>query len=101
MLRGEHGQRIFENRVLREIFGEWGCKRDEIIAGLRKSHVEELHDWYSSPNIQVIESRRMRWIGHVCMEGIINVCRVVVKQQGNRPLRKPKCRWEDVIMVLK
>jgi hypothetical protein len=94
MLRGEHGQRIFENRVLRKIFGGWGCKREEITAGLRISHIEELHDWYSSPNIiQVIESRRKRWIGHVvCMEGIINVCRVVVKQQGNRPLRKPKCR---------
>jgi len=41
-------------------------------------------------------------MGHVvCMEGIINVCRVLVKQQGKRPLRKPKCRWEDEIMGLK
>jgi hypothetical protein len=70
---------------------------------LRKSHIEELHDWYSSPNIiLVIESGRLRWMGHVvCMEVIINMCRVLVKQQGKRPLRKLKCRWEDEIMDLK
>ena len=57
----------------------------------------------SSPNIiQVIKSGRMRWKGHVvCMEGMINVCRVLVKQQEKTPLRKPKCRWEDETKDLK
>jgi hypothetical protein len=87
--------------VLRKIFG--GCKGEEVIGGLRKSHIEKLQDRYSSPNIiQVIKSRKVRWMGHVvCMEGIINVCSVLVKQQGKRPLRKLKCRWEDKIMDLK
>jgi len=87
--------------MLRKIFG--GCNMEEVIGGLRKSHIEELHDWYCSPNIiQVIKSRRVRWMGHVvCMDGIINMCRVLVKQQGKRPLRKPKCRWENEIMDLK
>ena len=39
----EQGQRIFGNRMLRKIFG--GCNREEVIGGLRKSHIEELHDW--------------------------------------------------------
>jgi hypothetical protein len=42
-IKGRTWTEVFEHRVLREIFG--GCKREEIIAGLRKSHIEELHDW--------------------------------------------------------
>jgi hypothetical protein len=50
--------RVFENRVLREIFGP---KRDEVTGDWRKLHNEELHNLYSSPNIvRVIKSRRMR-----------------------------------------
>lgn len=81
--------------MLRKIF--WRCKREEVIGGLRKSHIEGLHSMYFSSNIvQVIESRRVRWMGHVvCMEGMINVCRVLVKQQGKRLLREPKCSLED------
>jgi hypothetical protein len=55
--------RVFENRVLRGIFGP---KRDEVTGGWRKLHNEELHDLYSSLNIiRMIKSRRMRWAGHV------------------------------------
>jgi hypothetical protein len=54
---------VFENRVLRRIFGP---KRDEVTGEWRKLHNEELHILYSSPNIiGIIKSRRMRWVGHV------------------------------------
>jgi hypothetical protein len=63
MLREEHSLGVFENRVLRRIFGP---KRDELTGGWRKLHNEELHNLYSSPSIiRVIKSRRMRWTGHV------------------------------------
>jgi hypothetical protein len=55
--------RVFENRVLRRIFGP---KRDEETGEWRKLHNEELNDLYSSPSIiRIINSRRMRWAGHV------------------------------------
>jgi hypothetical protein len=54
---------VFENRVLRRIFG---LKRDGVTEGWRKLHNEELHNLYSSPSIiGIIKSRRMRWVGHV------------------------------------
>jgi hypothetical protein len=53
---------VFENRVLRRIFGR---KRDEVIGGWKKLHSEELHNLYSSPSIvSMIKSRQMRWTGH-------------------------------------
>jgi len=59
--------RVFENRVLKRIFGS---KRDEVSGEYRKLHNEELNDLYSSPNIiRVITSRRMRWAGHVARMG--------------------------------
>jgi hypothetical protein len=59
--------RVFENRVLRRIFGP---KRDEVTGGWRKLHTEELHDLYYSPSIvRVIKARRMRWAGHVARMG--------------------------------
>jgi hypothetical protein len=62
-LREEHTLRVFENRVLRRIFGP---KRDEVTGDWRKLHNEELHNLSSSPNIiRIIKSRRMRWAGHV------------------------------------
>jgi hypothetical protein len=55
----EHRSRVFENRVLRRIFGP---KRNEVTGGWRKLHNEELHGLYSSPSIiRVIKARRMRW----------------------------------------
>jgi hypothetical protein len=54
---------VFENRVLRRIFGP---KRDEVTGEWRKLHNEELHNLYSSPDIiRQVKSRRMRWAGHV------------------------------------
>ena len=59
--------RVFENRVLRRIFGP---KRDEVTGEWRKLHNEELNDLYCSPNIvRVIKLRRMRWVGHVASMG--------------------------------
>jgi hypothetical protein len=66
-LREERRLRVFENRVLRRIFGP---KRDEVTGEWIKLHTEELHDLYSSPTIvRVIKSRRMRWAGHVARMG--------------------------------
>jgi hypothetical protein len=75
--REEHRQRVFENRVLRKIFGP---KRDEVTGEWRKLHNGKLHILYSSPNIIMqIKSSRMRWVGHVaCMEGRRNIYRVSV-----------------------
>jgi hypothetical protein len=71
----KHRLRVFENRVLRRIFGP---KREED-GSWRKLHNDELHNLYSSPNIvRVIKSRRMRWAGHVA--------RMVRRPEGKRPL---------------
>jgi hypothetical protein len=66
-LREEHTLRVFENKVLRRIFGP---KRDEVTGEWRKSHNEELHDLYSSPSIiRIMKSRRMRLVGHEARRG--------------------------------
>jgi hypothetical protein len=62
-LREKHRLRVFENRVLRRIFGP---RRDEVTGEWRKQHNEELHDSYSSPSIiRIMKPRRIRWVGHV------------------------------------
>jgi hypothetical protein len=68
-LREEHKLRVFENRVLRRIFG---LKMDEVTGEWRKLRNEELRDLYSLPSIiKIIKSRRMRWAGHVARMGRI------------------------------
>ena len=67
ILREERRLRVFENRVLRRVFGPKG---DEVTGEWRKLHNEELSDLYSLPNIvRVVKSRRMRWAGHVARMG--------------------------------
>jgi hypothetical protein len=66
-VREEHILGVFENRVLRRIFGP---KRDEVTGEWRKLHNEELHDLYSAPSIiRIMKARRMRWAGHVAGMG--------------------------------
>jgi hypothetical protein len=66
-LRKEHRLRVFEDRILRRIFGQ---NRDEVTGEWRKLHNEKLHILYSSPNIvRQIKSRRLRWAGHVARMG--------------------------------
>jgi hypothetical protein len=77
---------VFENRMLRKIFGS---KRDEVTGEWRKLHNEELRDLYFSPSIiRIIKSRRMRWEGHVARMGEKrNAYRLLVgKTEGKRPL---------------
>jgi hypothetical protein len=91
-LREEPRLRVFENRVLRKIFGpkRW------------KLHNEELHDLYSSSSIiRIIKSRRMRWAGHVAqMWEKRNAYRLLVgKLERKRPLGRPRRRWVDNIRM--
>jgi hypothetical protein len=94
----DHRLRVFENRVLRKIFG---LKMEED-GSWRKLHNDKLHSLYSSPNIvTVINSRRIRWVGHVARMGEgRGVYRVLVgRPEGKRPLGRPRRRWEDNIKM--
>jgi len=83
--------------VLRRIFGP---KRDEVTGEWRKLHNEELNDLYSSPNIRMIKSRRMRWAKQVARLREGGAYRVSVgNPEGKRPLGRPRRRWEDNINV--
>jgi hypothetical protein len=85
-LREESRLRVFENTVLRRIFGP---KRDEVTRGWRRLHNKELYALYSSPHIiGIIKSRRLRW-----------AYRVLVGKPEGRPLGKPRHRWEDNIKM--
>jgi hypothetical protein len=98
-LREERRLRVFENRVLRRVFEP---KRDKVTGEWRKLHNEELNDLYSLPNIvRVVKLRRMRWAGHVARMGVDrDMYRVLVeKPEGNRPLGRPRHRWEDNIKM--
>jgi hypothetical protein len=97
-LKEEHRLRVFENRVLRKIFGP---KREED-GSWRKLHNDELHSLYSSPNIvMVIKSRRMRWAGHVARMGEgRGFYRVLVgRPKCKRPVGRPRRKWEDNIKM--
>jgi hypothetical protein len=94
----EHRLGVFENSVLRKVFGP---KREED-GSWRKLHNDELHDLYCSPNIfRVIKSRRMRCAGHVARMGEgRGVYRVLVgRPGGKRPLGRPRRRWKDNIKM--
>jgi len=98
-LRKKRKLRVFENKVLRRMFGS---KRDEVTGEWRKLHNEELNDLYCSPNIvRMIKSRRIRWAGHVSRMGEERVvCKVLVgKPEGKRPLGRPRRRWEHNIKM--
>jgi hypothetical protein len=98
-LREEHRLKVFENRVLRRIFG---LKRDEVTGEWRKLHNEELRDLYTWPSInRIIKSRKMRWAGHVARMGEKrSVYRLLVgKPEGKRPLGRPRRRWVDNIRM--
>jgi hypothetical protein len=97
---------VFENRVLRRIFGP---ERDEVTVKWRKLHNEELYDLYSLPCIiRIINSRRMRWAGHVArMKAKRNAYRLLMgKSEGKKTSRKTKTwiilrwileRWDGVM----
>jgi len=93
-LREERKLRVFENIVLRRIFGP---RRDEVTGEWRRLHNEELNDSYSSPNIV----RVIKWVGHVVRMGEERgVYRVLVgKPKGKRPVWRPRRRWVDNIRI--
>jgi hypothetical protein len=98
-LREEHRLRMFENRVLRRIFGP---KRDGVTGEWRRLHNEELNDLYSSPHIiREVKSRRMRWAGHVARIGEgRGAYRILVgRPEGRRPLVRSRRTWEDNIKM--
>jgi len=98
-LRKERKLGLFENRVLRKIFGP---RKDEVTGEWRRLHNQGLYYLYTSPNtVRVIKSRRMRWAGHVALmveERV--VYRILVgKLEGRRPLGKPRRRWMNNITM--
>jgi len=98
-LREERRLRVFENRMLRRIFGP---KREKVTREWRKLCNEELNDLYPSSNIVwVIKWRTMRWAGHVaCMGERRDVYRVFGGEpEGKRPLVRSRSRWEDNIKM--
>jgi hypothetical protein len=95
----EQKLRVFENRVLKRIFGP---KRDGVMGGWRKLHNEELHNLYCSSSInRIIKSRRKRWPGHVARMGEKrNLHRLLVgKPEEKRPLGRQRRTWIDNIKL--
>jgi hypothetical protein len=98
-LREEHRLKMFENRVLRIIFGP---KWSEVTGGWRQLYNEELHNLYSLPSIiRMMKSKRMRSVGHVVrMREKRNACRILLgKPEGKRPLGRPNPRRVDYVVI--
>jgi hypothetical protein len=93
-LRDVHRLTVFENRVLRKIYGSKG---DEVTGDWRKLQNEELHNFYSSPNtIRMIKSRRLRWVGYITRMGEENcIQNIGEKVRWKEPLERPGRRWMD------
>jgi hypothetical protein len=91
-LREEHRLKVFENRVLRTIFG---LKRDEVTGKWRKLHNNELCDLYSLPSVIRIIKLRMRWMGNVARMGGKGTCISYwwESRRRKRPLGRPRPRW--------
>jgi hypothetical protein len=93
---GERRPRLFENRILRRIFGD---KRDAK-GEWRKLYNEELHSLYGSPDIfRVIKYRRLSWAGHVARMEESSFKTLTGTPTGNRPLGSPRRRWEDNVRM--
>jgi hypothetical protein len=95
----EHRLRVFQNQMLRRILGP---KRDEVTGGWSKPLSEELHNLYSSSSkIRMINSRRMKWTGHVAHIGKKRCeCRILVgKSGGKRQLQIPRHSWKVKIKM--
>jgi hypothetical protein len=98
-LREEHRRGVFENRVLRRIFGP---KREEVTGEWRKLHNEDLHDLYSLPSIiRIMKARRMRWARHVARMGERRneYGLLVGKPEGRRSLGRTRRRWLDNVRM--
>jgi hypothetical protein len=97
-LRDERRRRVFENMVLRKIFGP---KRDEVTGESRRIHNTELYALYSLHKIRVNKSRRLKWAEHIARMGDRRgVYRVLLgKHKSGRPLGRPRGRWNDNIKM--
>ena len=94
-LREEKRVQIFENKVLRKIFGP---KRDDQTGKWRGLYNGELHDLHGKPDIiRIVKSRRLRWAGHVTRMGNE---RGTWKPEGKRPVGSPRMRWENNITMI-
>ena len=94
----ENRFRVFENKVLRKIFG---ARKDKVSGEYRKLHNHELEELYKSPSIvRIIKSRRLRWAGHVARMGEERTARRIFagKPRSKRPLGRPRRRWEDNVL---
>jgi hypothetical protein len=93
-LREQHRLRVFENRVLRRIFGP---TREEVVEGWRRLHNKKLHHLRASPNIIRLNKWRMIRAEHIARMGEIrNAYNILVgKPERKRPLGRPRRRGED------
>jgi hypothetical protein len=94
----EQRLRVFENKVLRRIFGP---KKEEVVGGWRRLCNNGFCNLYASPIIRVIKSRRMKWAGEVACNGAVtNAYKIFVgKLDGKRSFRGHMCKWKDNIII--